>query len=53
MLKCAARFMAEAKGVAWVDKANLWPVTQHLDPTFDTKDHARQRDPPSCSAMAR
>ena len=40
MLECAVRLMAETKGQAWVDKANVWPVLKQLDPTFDIKDRA-------------
>jgi hypothetical protein len=53
MLKCAVGLMAEAKGEAWVDKANAWQVIKQLDPTFDTRERAGWCYPPSRSAMAR
>jgi hypothetical protein len=40
MLKCVVRLMVEAKGEAWVDKANVWQVIKQLDPTFDTRERA-------------
>lgn len=39
MLKRAVRLLAETKGEAWVNKANVWPMIKRADPTFDTKDH--------------
>jgi uncharacterized LabA/DUF88 family protein len=39
MLKRAVHLLAENKGEAWVNKANVWPMIKRLDPTFDTKDH--------------
>jgi len=53
MHKHAVRLLAETKGEAWVNKANVWPMIKRLDPTFDTKDRAGSCHPPSCSAMAR
>lgn len=39
MLKRAVHLLAESKGEAWVNKANVWPMIKRLDPTFDTRDH--------------
>jgi uncharacterized LabA/DUF88 family protein len=38
MLRRAVHLLAENKGEAWVNKANVWPMIKRLDPTFDTKE---------------
>jgi len=53
MLKRAVRLLAETKGEAWVNKANVWPMIKRLDPTFDTEDRAGSCHKRFCSAMAR
>lgn len=39
LLRRAVRLLAESKGDAWVNKANVWPMIKRLDPTFDLKEH--------------
>ena len=33
------RLLAEKKGDAWVNKAEIWPMIKRLDPTFDLKEN--------------
>ncbi|MES2938781.1 MAG: NYN domain-containing protein [Pseudomonadota bacterium] len=38
ILRRAVRLLAEKKGDAWVNKAEVWPMIKRLDPTFDLKE---------------
>lgn len=38
ILRRAIRLLAEKKGDAWVNKAEVWPMIKRLDPTFDLKE---------------
>jgi uncharacterized LabA/DUF88 family protein len=37
LLRRSVRLLAEKKGDAWVNKAEIWPMIKRLDPTFDLK----------------
>lgn len=39
LLRRAVRLLAEKKGDAWVNLADIWPMLKRLDPTFDLKEH--------------
>lgn len=39
LVRRALRLLAEKRGDAWVNKAEVWPMLKRLDPTFDFKEH--------------
>ncbi len=49
LLRRAVRLLAEKKGDAWVNKAEIWPMIKRLDPTFDLKEEGHT----SFSAMVK
>jgi hypothetical protein len=39
LLRRALRLLAEKRGDAWIDEAQIWPMVKRLDPTFDLAEH--------------
>ena len=39
MVKRTLQLLADSKGEAWVNEADVWPMIKRLDPTVDPKDH--------------
>ena len=39
LIRRALRLLAEKRGDAWVDEAEIWPMVKRLDPTFDFGEH--------------
>lgn len=39
LLRRALRLLAEKRGDAWVNKAEIWPMVKRLDPTFELTEH--------------
>jgi uncharacterized LabA/DUF88 family protein len=39
LVRRALRLLAEKRGDAWVNKAEIWPMIKRLDPTFELSEH--------------
>jgi uncharacterized LabA/DUF88 family protein len=39
LVRRALRLLAEKRGDAWVNKAEIWPMVKRLDPTFELSEH--------------
>jgi hypothetical protein len=39
LLRRTLRLLAEKRGDAWVNKAEIWPMVKRLDPTFELMEH--------------